>query len=210
MGKRIGEIEQKIYRLAGYKFNINSLPQLRKVLFEELRLPAKKRTGIKGEASTDQETLEWLASNESLPNRELPQMLLEYREVGKLKSTYVDALPMMVNPRTGRVHTNFNQTVASTGRLSSSDPNLQNIPIRSDQGGQIRQAFIPEQGWTLVAADYSQVELRLLAHFSGDEVLGRAFAQDHDIHALVAAQIFGVEESLVSDTMRRLAKTINL
>src|SRR5207253_3037114 len=123
--------------------------------------------------------------------------------------TYVDALPALVHPKTGRLHASFNQTVASTGRLSASEPNLQNIPARTERGREIRQAFLPQEGWVLVAADYSQIELRLLAHFSGDEALSHAFAQNHDVHALVAGQVFGVDESLVSETMRRLAKTIN-
>jgi DNA polymerase-1 len=209
MGRRLQEIETEIHRLAGCEFNINSLPQLRKVLFDDLKLPIKRRTGIKGEPSTDQETLEWLAANEGLANRELPRQLLEYRQISKLKSTYVDALPELVNPRTGRIHTQFNQTVAETGRLSSSEPNLQNVPIRSDQGGQIRQAFIPEGGWVLLTADYSQIELRLLAHFSGDDALRQAFAEERDVHSAVAAQVFGVAEKDVAPAMRRLAKTIN-
>src|SRR5260370_23751121 len=125
---------------------------------------------------------------------DLPRRIVEHRHVAKLKGTYVDALPAMVDPDTGRVHASFNQTVASTGRLSSSDPNLQNIPVRTEQGRQIRQAFLPEEGWLLLTADYSPIELRLLAHFSGDETLRRAFAAGHDIHATVAAQIFSVAE----------------
>ncbi|HEV8062159.1 MAG TPA: DNA polymerase, partial [Gemmataceae bacterium] len=133
----------------------------------------------------------------------------EYRQVAKLKGTYVDALPELVNKTTGRVHASFNQTVAATGRLSSSDPNLQNVPVRREQGRQIRQAFLPEEGWVLLTADYSQIELRLLAHFSGDETLRRAFALERDVHALVAAQIFGVPEAEVTEDMRRMAKTVN-
>jgi DNA polymerase-1 len=180
------------------------LPQLRKVLFDELKLPVQRRTGITGEASTDQETLEKLA-----PKHPLPRKILEQRAIAKLKGTYVDALPALVNPDTGRVHASFNQTVAATGRLSSSDPNLQNIPIRSEQGGQIRQAFLPAEGWRLLAVDYSQIELRMLAHFTGDETLRRAFAEDRDIHAAVAAQIFNVPEAEVTREMRRIAKTVN-
>src|SRR5205823_7017035 len=127
----------------------------------------------------------------------------------KLKSTYVDALPAILNPSTGRIHASFNQTVTSTGRLSSSEPNLQNIPIRSEMGGQIRQAFLPEKDWLLLAADYSQIELRLLAHFSGDAALQQAFAENRDIHAMVAEQIFGVERQQVTDEMRRTATTVN-
>jgi DNA polymerase-1 len=197
-------LEKEIYALAGHEFNIASLNQLRKVLFDELQLIPKRKTGITKVASTDQETLEDLALVHPLPKK-----LLEQRKIAKLKSTYVDALPELVNPNTGRVHTSFNQVVAATGRLSSSDPNLQNIPIRSEEGGRIRQAFIPEPGWILLTADYSQIELRLLAHFCGDEVLQRAFADDHDIHTIVAAQVFGVPEQEVTSLMRGRAKTIN-
>jgi DNA polymerase-1 len=205
MSQQLASIEQNIYKAAGRTFNIASLKQLRQVMFEELQLPIKRRTGITGEASTDQETLDWLAEQ----GHELPRLLVEHRKLAKLKSTYVDALPALVNPQTGRIHASFNQTVAATGRLSSSDPNLQNVPIRTEEGGQIRQAFVPAEGWVLLTADYSQVELRLLAHFSGDEELRRAFAEDRDIHAAVAAQVFGVEEKDVTAAMRRLAKTVN-
>ena len=205
MGRQLTRLEAEIHKKAGREFNIASPKQLRKLLFDDLKLPRKRKTAITGEASTDQETLEWLARD----GHELPQLVVEHRQIAKLKGTYVDALPALVNPNTGRIHASFNQTVAATGRLSSSDPNLQNIPIRTEQGGQIRQAFLPEQGWSLVTADYSQIELRLLAHFSGDEQLKEAFAQDHDIHALVAAQIFGVPEADVTSEMRRAAKTIN-
>jgi DNA polymerase-1 len=166
------------------------------------------KTGVTGAASTDQETLEKLAALD-LPGSVLPRKILEHRQIAKLKSTYVDALPEMVNPETGRVHASFNQTVAATGRLSSSDPNLQNIPVRREQGREIRQAFVAEEGWSLLTADYSQIELRLLAHFTGDEALRRAFAEDRDVHAAVASQIFGVEEKIVTPEMRRLAKTVN-
>src|SRR5262249_13024 len=185
MAQQLEEIEREIYELAGHPFNIASLAQLRQVLFDDLNLPVQRKTGITGAASTDQETLEKLA-----PLHPLPRKIVEHRAIAKLKGTYVDALPELVNPDDGRVHASFNQTVAATGRLSSSDPNLQNIPIRSELGGQIRQAFIPEKGWTLLTADYSQVELRLLAHFSGDEELRRAFAEGRDIHTAVAAQVF--------------------
>ncbi len=205
MTRQLQDIEQQIHELAGHPFNIASPKQLRQVLFAELKLPAQRRTGITGEASTDQETLERLAAL----GYALPQKILEHRQVAKLKGTYVDALPALVNPATGRVHASFNQTVAATGRLSSSDPNLQNVPVRREQGRQIRQAFIPEAGWTLLTADYSQVELRLLAHFCGDAELRRAFAEDRDIHASVAAQIFGVPEKEVTAEMRRMAKTVN-
>jgi DNA polymerase I len=164
----------------------------------------KRKTGITRQPSTDQETLEELAQEHPLPRK-----LLEHRKIAKLKSTYVDALPALVNPQTGRVHASFNQAVAATGRLSSSDPNLQNIPIRTEEGGRIRQAFVPEPGWILLAADYSQIELRLLAHFCGDEVLRHAFAEDRDIHATVAAQVFGVPQEEVTAAMRGVAKTVN-
>jgi DNA polymerase-1 len=205
MEAQLAGIEKEIYALAAKEFNIGSLKQLREVLFDQMKLPVQKRTGTTNEPSTDQESLERLAAL----GHELPKKIVEHRGVSKLKGTYVDALPALVNPRTGRVHTSFNQTVASTGRLSSSDPNLQNIPARTDQGAQIRQAFIPRDGWKLLTADYSQIELRLLAHFSGDEALTRAFAEDRDIHTSVAAQIFKVAESAVTSPQRRVAKTVN-
>jgi len=205
MTRQLANLEKEIHGIAGREFNIASLKQLRQVMFSELKLPTKRKTNITGEASTDQETLEWLARD----GHELPRKLVEHRQIAKLKGTYTDALPLLVNPRTGRVHASFNQTVAATGRLSSSDPNLQNIPIRTEQGGQIRQAFLPEEGWSLVTADYSQIELRLLAHFSGDEEMRKAFAEDRDIHARVATQIFGVPEQDVTAEMRRAAKTVN-
>jgi DNA polymerase-1 len=205
MARQLEGIEREIYELASHSFNIASPKQLRQVLFEELKLPTQRRTGITGEASTDQETLERLAAL----GHPLPKKIVEHRQVAKLKGTYVDALPDLINPKTGRIHASFNQTVAATGRLSSSDPNLQNIPVRREQGRQIRQAFLPEAGWKLLTADYSQIELRLLAHFCGDEELRRAFALDHDIHAIVAAQIFGVAQKDVTAEMRRMAKTVN-
>ncbi len=205
MTRQLADLEREIHRLAGREFNIASLKQLRQVLFDELKLPRKGRTMITGEASTDQETLEKLAKE----GHPLPQKLVEHRQIAKLKGTYVDALPALVTPETGRIHASFNQTVAATGRLSASDPNLQNIPVRSEQGEQIRQAFLPEPGWHLLKADYSQIELRLLAHFSGDQEMQRAFADDQDIHARVAAQIFNVGEAEVTGAMRRAAKTVN-
>jgi DNA polymerase-1 len=205
MEAQLAGIEVEIHALAGKQFNIGSPKQLREILFDEMRLPVQKRTGTTGDASTDQESLERLAAL----GHELPKRIIEHRQIAKLKGTYVDALPALVNPKTGRVHTSFNQTVASTGRLSSSDPNLQNIPARTEQGRQIRQAFLPPDGWLLLTADYSQVELRLLAHFSGDEALRRAFAEDRDVHASVAAQIFGVPEPDVTSDQRRVAKTVN-
>lgn len=197
-------LEQAIHQQAGHEFNIASLKQLRTVLFDELKLPVKRRTGIKGEPSTDQQTLEELAKV-----HELPRLLVTHRKLAKLLNTYVETLPELVHPKTGRLHASFNQAVAATGRLSASEPNLQNIPIRSEQGEQIRQAFVPEPGWLLLTADYSQIELRLLAHFSGDAALRQAFQEERDIHGQVAAQVFAVPEAEVTPTMRRLAKTVN-
>jgi DNA polymerase-1 len=205
MDGQLKSIEGEIHQLAGRPFNIDSPKQLGQILFEELKLPIQKKTGITGSASTDKETLERLA----VQGHELPRKIIEYREVSKLKGTYVDALPALVNPRTGRVHTSFNQTVATTGRLSSSEPNLQNIPTRTEMGKQIRQAFVPEMGWFLLTADYSQIELRLLAHFCDDETLKRAFAEDRDVHAAVAAQIFAVPQDQVTSNQRRMAKVVN-
>jgi DNA polymerase-1 len=208
MNESLTKLEAELHGLAGREFNINSVQQLREVLFTHLGFKSLKKTNIGAEASTDQETLEALASQDH-PHVEFPRKLLEQRKISKLKGTYVDALPALVNPRTGRIHASFNQTVAATGRLSSSEPNLQNIPIRSEMGGQIRQAFLPEEGWLLLTADYSQIELRLLAHFSGDTALQQAFAENRDIHAMVAEKIFNVELHQVSDAMRRTAKTVN-
>ena len=205
MTRQLAAIERDIHELAGREFNIASPKQLREVLFDELRLPTQRRTGITGEASTNQETLERLAAL----GHPLPRKIVEHRQIAKLKGTYVDALPGLINPRTNRIHASFNQTVAATGRLSSSDPNLQNIPVRTEQGRQIRQAFLPAEGWLLLTADYSQIELRLLAQFCGDEELRRTFAQDGDVHTSVAAQIFGVPEGEVNSEMRRLAKVVN-
>lgn len=205
METQLAGIEKVIHELAGREFNIASPKQLREVLFDEMRLRVQKRTGTTGEASTDQESLEKLAAQ----GHPLPRQIIEHRQVAKLKGTYVDALPALVNPDTGRLHTSFNQTVAATGRLSSSDPNLQNIPARTEQGRQIRQAFLPREGWQILTADYSQIELRLLAHFSGDEVLRSAFAEDRDIHASVAAGIFKVPEAEVTSQQRGVGKTIN-
>ena len=208
MDASLTKLEADIYALAGRQFNIASVQQLREILFTHLGFKSIKKTNIGAEASTDQETLETLAGQDH-PHVEFPRRLLEHRKIAKLKSTYVDALPTMVNPLTGRIHASFNQTVAATGRLSSSEPNLQNIPIRSELGGQIRQAFLPEKDWLLLTADYSQIELRLLAHFSGDKALQQAFAENRDIHAMVAEKIFSVEHHQVSEAMRRTAKTVN-
>jgi DNA polymerase-1 len=205
MQAQLTEIEIETHKLAGREFNLGSPKQLRDVLYSDMSLPIRKRTDATGEASTDQETLERLAAL----GHALPKKIIEHRQIAKLKGTYVDALPALVNPKTKRLHTSFNQTVASTGRLSSSDPNLQNIPARTEQGRQIRQAFIPPPGWQILTADYSQVELRLLAHFSKDESLRKAFEEDRDIHALVAAEIFQVPQEQVTDAQRRVAKTVN-
>src|SRR5262245_16068458 len=205
MTARLAGLEAEIHRLACKEFNIASLKQLRDVLFKDLKLPVLKRTDLSNEPSTDQETLEKLAAL----GHAVPKTIIEHRQVSKLKGTYVDALPALVNPNTGRIHTSFNQTVATTGRLSSSDPNLQNIPARSDMGREIRQAFLPKDGWVLITADYSQIELRLLAHFAGDEALRHAFAEGQDIHTEVATQIFNVKPAEVTSNQRRVAKTVN-
>lgn len=196
-------VEREIYAAAGGEFNINSNPQLREVLFERLKLPIIKKTATG--PSTDASVLQELAE----AGHELPVLLSEYRELAKLESTYIDALPALVNPRTGRLHTSFNQTVAATGRLSSSDPNLQNIPIRRELGRDIRRGFVPRKGWLLLAADYSQIELRLLAHLSRDPLFVQAFNSGGDIHRQTAALIFDVPLELVTSEMRARAKTIN-
>lgn len=203
-GRRMADIEIEIYREAGQKFNINSPLQLRAILFEKLQLPSGRRTAKGGEKSTDVGVLEKLA-----PIHPLPRLILDYRQLAKLKSTYIDALPAMVNPMTGRVHTSFNQTVAATGRLSSSDPNLQNIPIRTSEGKEIRKAFIADEGYNILSADYSQIELRLMAHFAGDQTLIESFRRGEDIHRRTAAEVFGVKLEDVTDAMRRSAKTAN-
>jgi DNA polymerase-1 len=196
-------VEQEIYQTAGGEFNINSNPQLREILFEKLGLPVLKKTSTG--ASTDASVLQQLADD----GHQLPVLLMEYRELAKLESTYIDALPAYVHPRTGRVHTSFSQTVAATGRLSSSDPNLQNIPIRRELGRDIRRGFVPRRGWTLLAADYSQIELRLLAHLSNDPAFVEAFRSGGDIHRQTAAIIFDVAIEQVTKDMRARAKTIN-
>lgn len=205
MAERLAEVETQIYQMAGKEFNIASLKQLRDVLYVDLNLPILRRTGLSNEPSTDQDTLEKLAAL----GHAVPKALMEHRQISKLKGTYVDALPELVNPDTGRLHTSFNQTVAATGRLSSSDPNLQNVPTRTDMGREIRQAFLPREGWTLIAADYSQIELRMLAHFSGDANLRTAYEQNQDVHTQVAGEIFGVGAEQVTSDMRRVAKTVN-
>ena len=196
-------VEQQIYAAAGTEFNINSNPQLREILFNRLGLPVLKKTSTG--PSTDASVLQELAD----AGHTIPGLLMEYRELAKLENTYLDALPAMVNPQTGRLHTSFSQTVAATGRLSSSDPNLQNIPIRRELGRDIRRGFIPRSGWTLLAADYSQIELRLLAHLSSDPAFVEAFKAGGDIHRQTAAIIFDVALENVTSEMRARAKTIN-
>jgi len=194
--------EEKIFRLAGEKFNINSPKQLQSILFEKLKLPPGKKT--KDGFSTDVDVLSNLAKS-----HELPAEILAYRSLAKLKSTYIDALPLLINPQTGRIHTSYNQTVTATGRLSSSNPNLQNIPIRTLEGKRIRQAFIAAPDCILISADYSQIELRILAHLSEDETLIEAFLSGEDIHNRTASDIFGVFPQMVNADMRRQAKVIN-
>jgi DNA polymerase-1 len=200
--REIEKLEERIHLLAGREFNINSPAQLRVVLFDELGFEVKKKT--KSGASTDSTVLEELALE-----HELPTEILNYRSLAKLKSTYVDVLPEMVNPETGRIHTSYNQAVTATGRLSSSHPNLQNIPVRTETGRRIREAFVASEGCVLLSADYSQVELRILAHLSEDEALLEAFSQGEDVHARTAALIFGVPVERVDSAMRRKAKAVN-
>jgi DNA polymerase-1 len=203
MRGQLRELEARIHAAAGQEFNIGSTPQLREILFGKLGLPVIKRT--KTGASTDVDVLQALAAQ----GHELPTLLMQYRQIEKLRGTYVDALPKAVNPQTGRIHTSFNQTVAATGRLASSDPNLQNIPIRTEMGAEIRRGFIPAEGMRFVAADYSQIELRILAHYSGDEAFVQAFRAGVDIHRQTAGIIFGVPADEVTKEMRDRAKTVN-
>ena len=200
---RMREIEQLSHREAGTVFNLESPKQLQQILFEKLQLPVLRKTPS-GTASTAEDVLEELAANFALP-----KLILEYRGLAKLRSTYTERLPEQINAATNRVHTSYHQAVAATGRLSSTDPNLQNIPIRSPEGRRIRQAFIAAPGYCLLAADYSQIELRIMAHLSGDEGLLRAFAEDRDIHQATAAEVFGVPLEQVSSDQRRSAKAIN-
>ncbi len=203
-GQQIGRLEQEIYAMAGHEFNIASPRQLQEILFVEKKLPVIKRTAKTG-PSTDVDVLEELALRHPLPAK-----IVEYRQYSKLKGTYVDALPQMIHPGTGRVHASFNQVVTATGRLSSHDPNLQNIPVRTEAGRAIRSAFVPgEEGWSLVAADYSQIELRVLAHYTADQRLCEAFQRDEDIHARVAGQVNNVPLEEVTADMRRQAKVVN-
>ncbi|HLX80405.1 MAG TPA: DNA polymerase I [Burkholderiales bacterium] len=203
LGKEMLELEQKAYQAAGQPFNLNSPKQIQEILFDKQKLPVKKKTP-KGQPSTDEDVLAELALDYPLP-----KLLLEYRGLAKLKSTYTDKLPRMVDPNTGRVHTTYSQATAVTGRLASNDPNLQNIPIRTPQGRRIREAFIAPKGSKIISADYSQIELRIMAHLSGDKGLRHAFEHGHDVHQATAAEVFGVPLEKVSKDERRTAKVIN-
>ncbi len=203
LAERMGQIEREAHEVAGGAFNLGSPKQIQEILFERQKLPVVRKTP-KGQPSTAEDVLEQLALDYPLP-----RLILEHRSLSKLKSTYTDRLPERIDPDTGRVHTSYHQAVASTGRLSSSDPNLQNIPIRTEEGRRIRQAFVAPEGRLLVAADYSQIELRIMAHLSGDEGLLRAFAEGQDIHRATAAEVFGVTLDKVSSEQRRAAKAIN-
>jgi DNA polymerase-1 len=201
---QLDAIEERCYTLAGHKFNLNSPKQLGVVLFEELGLRQIKKTKKKTGYSTDMSVLTQLAEE-----HELPAELLNYRTLSKLKSTYVEALPKLVHPETGRLHTSFNQAVTATGRLSSSNPNLQNIPVRNQLGERIRQCFVPEAGKILIAADYSQIELRVLAHLSQDKLLTEDLTQGLDVHTQTAARLFDTPAEEVTSDQRRRAKTVN-
>ena len=201
---QLEQLESMIYSMAGEEFNIRSSQQLGRILFEKLKLPVQKKTKKKTGYSTDVNVLTALADK-----HELPEIILRHRTLAKLKSTYTDALLDLVHPETGRIHTSYNQTVTATGRLSSSDPNLQNIPIRTDEGMEIRKAFVPRKDWTLVSADYSQIELRILAHYAADDILIEAFKNDEDIHTRTATEVFQVFPSFVTSELRRQAKVIN-
>lgn len=201
---RLAEVEKQVHSEAGQEFNLASTKQLQEILFDKLGLPVLKKTP-KGAPSTNEEVLDELAQQGHI----VPKLLMEHRGLSKLKSTYTDKLPQMINPKTGRVHTSYHQAVTATGRLSSSDPNLQNIPIRNDEGRRIRQAFIAREGYKIVAADYSQIELRIMAHLANDEGMINAFAEGKDIHRATAAEIFGVPLDEVTSEQRRSAKAIN-
>ncbi|OED82911.1 DNA polymerase I [Vibrio crassostreae] len=200
---RLDELEQKAYEIAEQEFNMNSPKQLQAILFEKMGLPVIKKTPS-GAPSTNEEVLQELALDYPLP-----KLIIEYRGLAKLKSTYTDKLPKMINAETGRVHTSYHQAVTATGRLSSTDPNLQNIPIRNEEGRRIRQAFVAQHGWKILAVDYSQIELRIMAHLSGDKALLEAFQQGKDIHAATAAEIIGVDIESVTTEQRRRAKAVN-
>jgi DNA polymerase I len=201
---QLSDIEKDIYAVAGEEFNIKSSQQLSRILFEKLQLPVVKKTKKKTGHSTDVDVLTTLA-----PKHKLPALILSHRTLSKLKSTYTDALLELIHPETGRIHTSYNQTVTATGRLSSSEPNLQNIPIRTEEGRRIRSAFIPKDGWQLISADYSQIELRILAHYSEDEILIKAFLDEEDIHTRTACEVFGIAEGQMTSELRRQAKAIN-
>jgi DNA polymerase-1 len=201
--EKMDAIEKEAFDEAGEPFNIGSPKQIQGILFDKLGLPVLKKTP-KGQPSTAEEVLAELAQDYPLP-----RLILDYRSLSKLKSTYTDKLPKMINPHSGRVHTSYHQAVAATGRLSSSEPNLQNIPVRTEEGRRIRQAFIAESGYRIVAADYSQIELRIMAHLSGDKGLLKAFEQGEDIHRATAAEVFEVPLDEVSSEQRRSAKAIN-
>ncbi|MEP7186090.1 MAG: DNA polymerase I [Rhodanobacter sp.] len=203
LGKRMLALQQQAHALAGHEFNLDSPKQLQVILFDELGLQAKLKTP-KGQPSTNEEALAALADA-----HELPRLILDYRSLAKLRSTYTDKLSGIVNPRTGRVHTSYHQGSVATGRISSSDPNLQNIPVRTEEGRRIRQAFIAPPGWKVMAADYSQIELRIMAHLSGDEGLLKAFREGGDVHRATAAEVFGVSAEDVTSNQRRAAKAIN-
>jgi DNA polymerase-1 len=203
LGERVFALEQRAYQEAGGPFNLGSPKQICEILFERMKLPVKRKTAT-GQPSTDEDALQELAANYPLP-----RLLLEHRGLSKLKSTYTDKLPQMVNPRTGRVHTTYSQAVAVTGRIASTDPNLQNIPVRTGDGRRIREAFIAPPGHVLLSADYSQVELRIMAHLSGDASLLHAFEQGHDIHRATAAEIFGVPPADITADQRRTIKAVN-
>jgi DNA polymerase-1 len=203
LGRKMLDLEKKAHKLAGGPFNLGSPKQLQEILFEQQGLPVIRKTP-KGQPSTAEDVLVELAND-----YELPAVIIEYRGVSKLKSTYTDKLPLMINERTGRIHTSYHQAVAATGRLSSTDPNLQNIPIRTEDGRRIRKAFVPPQGYVLLAADYSQIELRIMAHLSGDKGLLKAFEQEQDVHRATAAEVFGASLEDVTADQRRSAKAIN-
>lgn len=202
--EELDTIEKEIYRLAEEEFNIQSSQQLGQILFEKLKLPVQKKTKKKTGYSTDADVLATLATM-----HELPALVVRFRTLAKLKSTYTDALIKLIHPETGRIHTSFNQTVTVTGRLSSSSPNLQNIPVKNEEGRMIREAFVPQKGWVLLAADYSQIELRILAHYSNDPILIESFIEDEDIHTRTAAEVFDHHASLITKELRNQAKAIN-
>ncbi len=203
LAKKMAELEAKAHELAGGPFNLGSPKQLQQILFEQQALPVIRKTP-KGQPSTAEDVLVELAND-----YELPAVIIDYRSVSKLKSTYTDKLPLQINERTGRIHTSYHQAVAATGRLSSTDPNLQNIPIRTEEGRRIRQAFVAPDGFKLLAADYSQIELRIMAHLSADKGLLKAFEKELDVHRATAAEVFGMALGDVTDDQRRSAKAIN-